>query len=149
MGNRRKARESALQILFQLEFNDLTPQEASGQYWKGKREPREIREYADWLVEGVLAGRTDLDEIIQESSQNWRIERMAVVDRNILRMAVFEFLNEKHIAPAIIINEAIEIAKKYGGREAATFVNGVLDSIRKKLDTKIKTEKAEANEKGS
>ncbi len=97
------------------------------------------------LVNGIISNQEKIDNIIQKVSEHWRISRMALVDRNILRMAVFELLYEENIAPAIIINEAIEIAKKYSGDEAATFVNGVLDAIRKSLKDIKKSLKEKEN----
>jgi N utilization substance protein B len=133
MGRRRKAREETLRILFRLEFENKQIEKTLNQYWKSKKTTGEIKEYSTWLVNGIVSDQEKIDNIIQQVSEHWRISRMAIVDRNILRMAVFELLNEKNIAPAIIINEAIEIAKKYSGDEAATFVNGILDAIRKNL----------------
>ncbi len=139
MGKRRKARESTLQILFQLEFDRSQPEKAIHQYWVDKEASEEIKSFSRWLVEGVLANQEKIDTLIQSVSKHWRLARMAVVDRNILRLAVFELLYGKDIAPAIIINEAIEIAKKYSNEEAATFVNGLLDAVKKKLESE-KTE---------
>lgn len=141
MGKRRKARESTLQILFQLEFDNSEPEKTIKQYWKHRVDSEQIREYSSWLVKGIISHLEDIDRIIQSVSEHWRLSRMALVDRNILRMAVFELLFEESIAPAIIINEAIEIAKKYSNEEAAVFVNGVLDAVRKKLESEKKSEK--------
>jgi N utilization substance protein B len=134
MGRRRKARESALQILFQLEFNKPRIEKAIDQFWKEKKASEEIRDYSNWIVKGIVSHQEEIDNLIQSLSNHWRLSRMAHVDRNILRIAVFEFLYEKDIAPAVIINEAIEIAKKYSSDEAAAFVNGILDAIKKKLE---------------
>ena len=134
MGRRRKARESALQILFQLEFNRLRIEKIIDQFWKEKKASEEIKDYTDWLVKGIVSHQEKIDNLIQSTSDHWRLSRMAHVDRNILRIAVFEFLSEEDIAPAVVINEAIEIAKKYSSDEAAAFVNGILDTIRKKLE---------------
>ncbi|TEU09176.1 MAG: transcription antitermination factor NusB [Candidatus Aminicenantes bacterium] len=133
MGRRRKAREDTLRILFRLEFENRQIEKTLDQYWKSKKASEEIKEYSTWLVNGVISDQAKIDNIIQQVSEHWRISRMALVDRNILRMAVFELLYEENIAPAIVINEAIEIAKKYSGEEAATFVNGILDAVRKDL----------------
>jgi len=133
MGRRRKAREDTLRILFRLEFENKQIEKTLDQYWKSKKASEEIKEYSTWLVNGVISDQAKIDNIIQQVSEHWRISRMAIVDRNILRMAVFELLYEENIAPAIVINEAIEIAKKYSGEEAATFVNGILDAVRKDL----------------
>lgn len=133
MGRRRKAREDTLRILFRLEFENKQIEKTLDQYWKSKKASEEIKEYSTWLVNGVISDQAKIDNIIQQVSEHWRISRMALIDRNILRMAVFELLYEENIAPAIVINEAIEIAKKYSGEEAATFVNGILDAVRKNL----------------
>ena len=133
MGRRRKAREDTLRILFRLEFENKQIEKTLDQYWKSKKASEEIKEYSTWLVNGVISDQAKIDNIIQQVSEHWRISRMALVDRNILRMAVYELLYEENIAPAIVINEAIEIAKKYSGEEAATFVNGILDAVRKDL----------------
>lgn len=146
MGKRRKARESTLQILFQLEFNDYQPEKTIRYYWQSRKGPEEVKEYSRWLVNGILTHKDKIDNVIQSVSEHWRIARMAVVDRNILRMAVYELIFEESIAPAIIINEAIEIAKKYSSDEAATFVNGILDAIRKKMKLPKKAGKEEKNE---
>jgi N utilization substance protein B len=129
MGQRRKARECALQILFQLEFNSGDPQALVKVYWEHQKASPEVREYGTWIVERILTHGEDIDRAIQSASKNWRLARMAVVDRNILRIAVAELLYEKTLAPAIVMNEAIEIAKRYSGEESAVFVNGVLDAV--------------------
>jgi N utilization substance protein B len=134
MGRRRKARESTLQILFQLEFDNSTLERILNEHWKNRKVHKEIKEYSNWLAKGIVAHQEKIDNIIQSASEHWRISRMALIDRNILRMAVFELLNEKDIAPAVVINEAIEVAKKYSGEKAFTFINGVLDAVRKNLD---------------
>jgi N utilization substance protein B len=141
MGQRRKARESALQILYQLEFDESGTGEAVDSFWRKKKAPAETKAYCRGLVEGILTDRGKIDEAIQSVSEHWRIARMGLIDRNILRLAAFELLRGEPIAPAIVINEAIEIAKKYSGPEAATFVNGILDALRKKVQAKAKPER--------
>jgi N utilization substance protein B len=133
MGKRREARECALQVLFQLEFDSSDADRSQAEYWAGRAPKDDVRDYASWLVHGILARRADVDGLIRDTSEHWRMERMGLVDRNILRMAVFELLEEKVLAAPIIINEAIEIAKKYSDDKSATFINGLLDAIRKKL----------------
>lgn len=145
MGKRRKARESTLQILFQLEFNHHHPESTIKQYWENRKVSEEVREYSNWLVNGIISHQKEIDNVIQSVSEHWRLSRMAVIDRNILRMAVFELLFEENIAAAIVINEAIEIAKKYSSDEAATFVNGILDAIRKRLKSIKKLQREEKN----
>jgi len=136
MGQRRKARECALQILFQLEFNAGDPTALIKGYWEHQKVSREIREHGTWIVERILDNGEAIDGAIQSASKNWRLSRMAVVDRNILRIAVCELLYEKTLVPAIVMNEAIEIAKRYSGEESAVFVNGILDAVGKVLKGK-------------
>ncbi|HSA97329.1 MAG TPA: transcription antitermination factor NusB [Acidobacteriota bacterium] len=133
MGKRRQARECALQILFQLEFLSGDPQEVLKSYWAGRKASREAREYGAWIVERILENGVTIDRTIQSVSKNWRLARMAVIDRNILRIAVAELLYEPTLVPAIVMNEAIEIAKRYSGEGSAVFVNGVLDAAVRKL----------------
>lgn len=141
MGRRRKARECALQILFGLEFNSSGADTLIDHYWAYQKPSIEIKEYGNWLVRGILDGREEIDRRIQSVSEHWRVSRMAVVDRNILRIAVFELLNEKTLVPAIVINEAIEIAKKFSGEQAAVFINGILDGVKKDLEKEDHTGK--------
>jgi len=136
MGKRRKARESTLQILFQLEFNDSDAEKAFRLYWKDKKATKDVKDYCRWLIKGITSHQESIDRSIQSVSKRWRLSRMPVVDRNILRMAVFELLYEEDVAPAIIINEAIEISKKFSGEQASMFINGVLDTLRKNADEK-------------
>jgi N utilization substance protein B len=139
MGRRRKAREETLRILYRIEFDAKPLEEILNQYWESKRTGQTTREYSTWLVKGIGSHRKKIDSIIQNASEHWRLSRMALIDRNILRMAVFELLYEENIEPAVVINEAIEIAKTYSGDEAAAFVNGVLDAIRRKLGNQKKS----------
>jgi N utilization substance protein B len=133
MGSRRKARECALQILFELEFSPDQLEEILKDYWAAQPVKAEVKEYATWLVEGLWQHRAEIDRTIEQASEHWRLDRMAMVDRNILRMAVFELFFEKTLPPPIIIDEAIEVARKFSGDEAAVFVNGILDGIYKSL----------------
>lgn len=133
MGPRRKARECALQILFQLEFNAGDPKDLIRVYWQFQKATPQVRAFGTWIVETYLAHRPEIDAAIQAASKNWRLARMAVVDRNILRIAVSELLYEPTLVPAIVMDEAIEIAKRYSGEESAVFVNGVLDAVVREL----------------
>ncbi len=146
MGKRRKARESALQILFQLEFDNSQPDERALQYWKNKRASQEEKELCTQLVQGIVAHKKEVDKIIQSVSEHWRLSRMILVDKNILRIAAFELVFGEGLAPAIIINEAIEIAKKYSGEQSAVFVNGILDALNRDLERIRKSLEREKNE---
>lgn len=128
---KRQARELALQILFQTEFTTPVPYQDFLGLFESKVES-EVLEYADDLIRGVKARSQEIDSVIQSASQRWKIDRMAMVDRNLLRMAVFEmkFLPSP-LKPSIVINEAVDLAKKFGTNESGAFVNGILDQIRK------------------
>lgn len=134
MGVRRKSREAALQLLYQAEFEDSTPSLALARFWASRKEDKPVREYADELVLGILEHREELDKMIQSVSKNWRVSRMSIIDRNILRLAVYEMRFVPGLAPAVVINEAIEVAKRYSGQEASVFVNGILDAIRQGIE---------------
>ena len=126
---RRQSREIALQILFQVEYAPQISFEQLLALFEEKKDLSIIK-YADQIVHGVQAQKLKIDQKIQEASRHWKIERMGGVDRNILRMAVFEmFFAPELIEPKIAINEAIEIAKIYGSQESASFVNGLLDQV--------------------
>ena len=130
MGHRRRARECALQLLFQMDLTGGSSAEVFAEFWRSQPAADEIRAFAERLVAGVSSHRRGLDRILTGTSQHWRVERMAVVDRNVLRMAIFELVFEGETPPAVIIDEAIEVAKRFGGGESGAFINGVLDAVR-------------------
>lgn len=121
-------------MLFQIDLTGAAPQEVFRDFWQDQTIAGELREFAEALVLGVHGRRAELDRWISGSAEHWRLERMAVVDRNVLRMAVQELLQEPPVPVAVIIDEAIEVAKKFGGAESGAFVNGVLDSIRRRIE---------------
>src|SRR5260370_26444245 len=136
MGSRRKARECALQMLFAADVSLTPPDELVKTYWMelGETEIEEsAREFATRLALGTLAHADDLDERIRLRAEHWRISRMAIVDRNILRLAVYEFLHEP-TPRTVAINEALEIARRFSTYEATQFINGILDAIKRDLD---------------
>lgn len=135
VAGRRQAREHALQILFQLDMTGDDPNSALEFHWREREVDPSTREFAAAIVRGAIADAVRIDELIRSSSENWRIERMAAVDRNVIRLAIYEFLHEPATPPAVVIDEAIEIAKRFGGEESGQFVNGVLDAVRKSLQT--------------
>ena len=130
---RRKAREYALQILYALDLNPTTPSDFMKVFWDMQDTKAEIQEYATFLVKGTLALQPKIDGLISAHSSHWKIDRMPATDRNILRIGTFELLEEQTVPPKAVINEAIEIAKKFGTTDSATFINGVLDSIHQEL----------------
>ena len=134
MGARRKAREYALQMLYQAEASGAPMNEVVAGFWGDRDLPAELRGFADRLAIGTAAAQKEIDTLLVENLENWRLERLAIVDRNVLRLAVYEFLYETETPPIVIIDEAIEVARRYGGEESWQFTNGILDAIRKKLE---------------
>ena len=136
MGSRRKARECALQMLFAADVAEMPPDDVARSYWAelGESELDETaRAFATRLATGTLSNLERLDERIRSRAEHWRISRMAVVDRNILRLAVYEFLYEP-TPRTVAINEALEIARRFSTYEATQFINGILDAIKRDLD---------------
>ncbi len=130
MGSRTKARECALQALYQLDLGGGDAREAvRGVLSHFEEADPSTERFADELVRGVQSERAQIDEIIQTSSTHWKLDRMARVDRNILRLAVYEILRRADVPVRVTLNEAIELGKKYGSEESSAFVNGVLDRI--------------------
>ena len=130
---RRKAREYALQILFQTDFTGKKfDAEALTDFWSDRKENTDVRKFTEDLVGGTLDKIEEIDAVIETVAENWLLKRMAAVDRNILRFAAYEILYRKEIPAAVTINEALEIAKKYSSSEAASFLNGVLDRLAKR-----------------
>ena len=134
MGQRRRARECALQMLFQIDLTGTTPPDVFGTFWTGQEAGEDVRAFAERLVLGVTHEVRALDRAITVSATNWRIERMAVVDRNVLRMAVYELLHDVPTPPAVVIDEAIEVAKKFGSEDSGSFINGILDDVRRRVE---------------
>ena len=133
MGKRRKARELALKILFQLDLNKENIDESLKLFWENHKVVSEIKEFANKLVYGTINNYYEIDNLIRQYSNHWQISRMATIDRNILRFAVYELIHIKDIPIKVTINEAIEIAKKYGTEDSGGFVNGILDKISKEI----------------
>src|SRR3954465_8374574 len=158
MGKRREARERAVQFLFQHDLNPPEEIEAAlNQFWESQRaaaiaeekgtanwgQPIElpppttdeaaIRIFADPLIRGALEHREEADTIIKKHAKNWDLHRIAAVDRNILRLAIFEMLHREDIPPVVSINEAVDIAKKFSTQDSGKFVNGILDKVKSEL----------------
>jgi N utilization substance protein B len=142
MGSRRRARESALQILFGLDWVSVNPELAMDEYWNrfaGERPAsyEDVRQHCAELVRGVLEHKIALDAKVQAASHHWKLDRMSAVDRNILRLAAYEILMQPERVPRkVAINEAIEIAKKFGNEDSSAFVNGILDRIAQDVTTR-------------
>jgi transcription antitermination protein NusB len=147
---RHRAREAALQMLYQWEIGRVSAHEAVRTYWPGRDAPPSAedehadlvpeaavdeigRTFANGLVAGTIARVTEEDELIARHLKNWRIERVAVIDRLVMRLAIYELLTEDDTPAKVIINEALELARKYSGEEPVPLINGVLDAVRKTL----------------
>lgn len=159
MGKRREARERAMQFLFQHDLNPPEDLEAALEhFWRAEREQAaaverdnaatwgqkvelpaltpaeaEVRLFADPLIRGTLEHKEEADALIRQHAQNWELHRIATVDRNILRLAIFEMLHRDDIPPVVSINEAVELAKKFSTQDSGKFVNGILDKIKSNL----------------
>jgi N utilization substance protein B len=131
MGSRRRARELALQMLFENDVTGTAPEEMFRHFEDWQDAGKTTREYARQLVIGTLDHRDELDRLISKQADNWRIERMPLVDRNILRMALYEIRHEPETPTPVVIDEAIEIAKRFSTPRSSQFINGVLDGVLK------------------
>ena len=129
MGARTGGREAALKMLFAVEASQTDLDSAIALFWREFGGDPETRPYADESVRGVLDEREGLDETIRTASENWRIERMTRVDRNVLRLGTWELKHRTDVPRAVVLDEAIELAKRYGSEESGAFVNGVLNQI--------------------
>jgi N utilization substance protein B len=129
MSVRRRAREIALQVLYQLDLSQGVPLEALNLYFENFRPSEKAREFGLRLIEGVSQNREEIDRLIEENAENWTLKRMATVDRNILRLATFELLRCPDIPFKASLNEAVELAKKFGTDDSSAFINGILDRI--------------------
>jgi N utilization substance protein B len=165
MGKRRLARERAVQFLFELDLNPPTELDAAlDLFWQTQRtaalstrdqarwgQPLEIppataaetttRAFAEALIRGVIEHREEVDALIKQYARNWELHRMAVVDRNVLRLAIYEMLHHEDIPPVVSINEAVDIAKKYSTEDSGKFVNGILDKVKSELLRPARTAK--------
>ena len=135
MGPRRKAREYALQMLFQWDItHDAVDQIATTFFQNQPEESTAIVDFARNLVAGTIEHVEEIDRLIQRHAEHWRLDRMAIVDRNLLRLATQEFLHDNGTPKTVVINEAIEIARRFSTQESPQFINGILDSIKKELE---------------
>lgn len=129
MGKRHQARELALKVLFQLESSADDPEEVLRYHAAEGAATSDVTNFAGQLVRGVIANREKLDAILSETSEHWKLEQMAKVDRIVLRIAVYEITIDRHVPTKAAINESIELAKTFSGEEAGRFVNGILGRV--------------------
>ena len=131
MGKRRSSRELALKFLYQHELNEGDVDEQMGRFLEQLPSPNEVKEFAVELVQSVLQQKSEIDKVLEKYSDNWVLDRMTVIDRNILRIGTCELLYNPSTPPKVAINEAVEIAKKYGNENSPEFINGILDKVYK------------------
>ncbi len=122
-------------MLFQIDLAGGEPDAAFGEFWASREADEESRAFAERLVRGVHAERDGLDRAIAESAENWRVERMATVDRNVLRLAVYEMLHEPETPAVVVIDEAIEVGKRFGSEKSGAFINGILDGVLRRISS--------------
>jgi transcription antitermination protein NusB len=144
MGSRHLSRERALQILFQYDIHGK-PGVWLDEFWKQCEGSEDVKAFAEQLVRGVLEHRKDLDALLAKYATNWKVSRMQIVDRNILRIGAFELLWLDEVPAKVTVNEAIELAKDFGDEEAAKFVNGILDKVLA-TETKLEGKRREARQ---
>lgn len=136
MGTRRKSRELCLQMLFQWDMGKQSPEQVGKTFWAERGDvDDETRGFCDDLFRVAVERQAEVDDVIEKHAQHWRIERMATVDRNVLRTAVAEFIAYPDTPKPVVINEALEIARRFSAPESVHFINGVLDSVGKELST--------------
>jgi N utilization substance protein B len=134
-GPRRKAREYALQMLFQWDITHDSIDQIAATFWDNSDESTSVRNFANLLAAGAVEHVEAIDRLIERHTEHWRLDRMAVVDRNLLRLATQEFLYDHETPKTVVINEAIEIAKRFSSQESPQFINGILDGIRKEVES--------------
>jgi N utilization substance protein B len=127
-------------MLYEYDVGKQAKDEILRTFWQMSEHPQRVRDFADQLFQGTIQRVKEIDKVIQQHTKNWRLSRMAVVDRNVLRLAVFEFLSGSRTPETVVINEALEIAKRFSTNESAQFVNGILDSIKNELIEKRRRE---------
>jgi transcription antitermination protein NusB len=133
MASRRKSRELALQMLFQWEVGGHTPAKVLASFLPPLKSDPDVKEFARRLFEGAVADIDTIDPLLRRHAEHWKLERMAAVDRNVLRLALYELLHEPDTPPAVVINEALELARRFSAADSVEFVNGVLDAVRKSM----------------
>ncbi len=130
MKNRRLARENAVKMLYQIEMSGYKPEDCINVYWDAEREDKEeVKSYSNYIVRGVIANIDEIDDKIEKLSKSWALDRMHKVDKAILRLAAYELLYSKDVPYKVAINEAIELAKKFGTDDSKAFINGILDKF--------------------
>lgn len=131
MGSRREAREEALKVLYQIDIRKEDPEQIMKEFWKENPPDKEVQQYSRLLIRQTLEHLDRIDSIIKETSSHWKIDRIGLVERNILRFAICEILYKKDIPSKVAIDEAVSIAKDFGTDDSGSFINGILDRVMK------------------
>ena len=131
MRKRSKARECALQMLYQVDIRHADCRQILQEFWQDHQQTAEIKTFANRLLQGTIERLAEVDALIAKHADNWDLRRMAVIDRNVLRLGTYELLSEDDVPPKVCINEAIDLAKRFGDAESGKFINGILDAIHK------------------
>ena len=146
MGIRRKARECVVQMLYQFEVGGEDARRVKSNFWKANEAPSDVSEFANVIFDGVISNMEKIDSSISGNSTNWKLSRMAAVDKSVLRVSVYELIFRTDIPVKVSINEAVEIAKRFGTAESGAFVNGILDNIAKTESLPKKADRENDNE---
>ena len=134
MGKRKKSRELALQVLYQMDVCKGDGEELFIRFWQHFTPSDELKDFSHKIVQGVCEHRDEIDALIEKHSEHWRLARMTIVDRNILRSAVYELLCCSDVPTKVVLNEAIELGKKFGSEKSPPFINGILDKVSQKIN---------------
>jgi N utilization substance protein B len=139
MATRRESREWALQLLFELDMNPRDPERAFEAFWSERQSGAKPRKFTEDLVRGVRTNLEAIDSAIRKYAEHWDLRRMGVIERNVMRLAIYEILFCKDIPPVVSINEAVDLAQYFSSRESGKFVNGILDRVRKETGRPART----------
>ena len=134
MGKRSKSREIALQVLYQVDVGNNDVEEAFNLFWHNFAPSEDLKDFSQIIVQGVYHHIEEIDAIIEHYSEHWRLKRMSIVDRNILRSAIFELMFCADVPTKVVLNEAVELGKKFGSNKSGSFVNGILDKVAHSID---------------
>ena len=135
MGKRRLSRELAVQFLYLTEMNEGDVQDQLKMFWEGHSSPEEVQSFTEDILNDIFEHKEEIDARLEKYSDNWTLSRMTVIDRNLLRLAASEILYSKTVPPKVAIDEAVEIAKRFGSEDSPNFINGVLDRILKEFNS--------------
>jgi len=133
LGKRKKSRELALQVLYQIEMSEGDAEENFNLFWQNFAPSDELKEFSQKIVNGVCQNKEEIDTLIEKHSEHWRLKRMTFVDRNILRSAIFELMFCPDVPTKVVLNEAIELGKRFSSEKSGSFINGILDRVSQKI----------------